>query len=157
MACEVGLGEQRELGGLERGAEALLVDLTVAGDADAEQFPLAAGLAGLDHDVLQGVGGGDRAAEVGALAQSTSVAMVGVSGVSYTLASGSPSNGSALGHRGLDGLDVRGVTGLEAAHVGVLADLALGEELLRRAAAHRARRRRDDDVLDAEPCRRSRW
>ena len=51
-------------------------------------------------------------------------------------------------HRGRDGLDVGGVPGLQAAHEGVLADLAFGEELLRRAAAHRARHGRDDDVAN---------
>ena len=35
-----------------------------------------------------------------------------------------------VGRRGLDGLDVGGVPGLQAAHEGVLADLALGKELL---------------------------
>ena len=55
-----------------------------------------------------------------------------------------------LGRSDGDGLDVGGITGLQAPHEGVLADLALGEELLRRAAAHGARDRRHDDVAHVE-------
>ena len=143
---------QHELGRLERSLEALLVDLAVAGDADRQQFPLAAGHAGLHHDVLQRVRGGHGLCP-GRRRWPTrpGCRWSRCRGCRTTSAAGSPSNGIGAGASGLDGLDVGGVAGLEAADVGVLADLALGQELLRRAAAHRTRGRRDDDVLDAEP------
>ena len=50
----------------------------------------------------------------------------------------------------VDGLDVGGVVAAGAAHVGVLADGGLGEELLGLRAAHGAGLGLDDDVLEAE-------
>ena len=97
MLGEVGVVEQRVLGRVERRAQPLLVDLAVAGHTDREQLPVAAGLTDLEHHVLQRVGGGDLAVQSAVLAQSTSVAIVGVSRVSYTLASGCPSIGGDSG------------------------------------------------------------
>ena len=67
MLGEVGVVEHRVLGRFQRGAEALVVDLAVAGHADRQQLPFAAGLAHLEQHVLQRVGGGDLAAEPGAV------------------------------------------------------------------------------------------
>ena len=58
-------------------------------------------------------------------------------------------NGRGRAH--LHGLDVGGVVALRAAHVGVLADRAAGQELLRLRAAHRTAGRLDDHVVEAEP------
>ena len=61
---EVGLLQQRDLGGRDRRLQALHVDLAVAGHADGQQLPAVhAGQAGLDQHVLQRVGGRERAAE----------------------------------------------------------------------------------------------
>jgi hypothetical protein len=51
--------ERRHLGRLDVGAQALQVDLTVAGHADHEQLLQAVGLAQRDHDVLERRGGVD--------------------------------------------------------------------------------------------------
>ena len=69
-----------------------------------------------------------------ALRWSTSVSMVGVSGVSSACAAGASSYAHRGGRPHLDGLDVGGVVAVRAADVGVLADLGVGEELLRLAS-----------------------
>ena len=55
-----------------------------------------------------------------------------------------------LRHRGDHRLDIGGIPRLQASDEGVLADIAFGQEFLRRAAAHRAGDRGDDDVADTE-------
>jgi hypothetical protein len=66
-----------------RPRQALVVHLAVAGDADGQQLPVPARLANLQQDVLQGVGPGRaRRRSSAPLAQSTSLAMVSVPGVS---------------------------------------------------------------------------
>ena len=142
---EVGVVEQRVLGRVERGGEPLVVDLAVTGHPHRQQFPLAAGLADLEHHILQGVRGGDGAPQraVGPLDQGGDGR--GAGGVVH-LGFGQTVGRQRLRDRGDHRLDVGGVTGLQAAHVGVLADLAFGQEFLRCAAAHRAGDRRDDDV-----------
>ena len=77
--------------------------------------------------------------------------MVGVSGGVVHLGLGLTLDRQRLRHRGDHRLDVGGVSRLQAAHEGVLADLALGQELLGCAAAHRPGHRRHDDVAHAEP------
>ncbi len=147
---EIRVVEQRVLGGVQRSAESLLVDLAVARHPDGQQFPFTAGLTDLEQNVLQRVGGRDLPAEadsVGPLHQRRDGRRVrGVVhlGLRQTL------DRHRFRHRGDDRLDVGGIPGLQAPHEGVLADLALGEELLRRAAAHRPGHRRDDDVADAQ-------
>ena len=148
---EVGVVEQRVLGRVKRGAEALLVDLAVARHPDGQQLPLAAGLADLEQDVLQRVGCGDLPSEVdrvGPVHQCRDRRRV--RGVVH-LGLRQPVDRQCFRHRGDDRLDIGGVTGLQTANEGVLADLAFGKELLRAAATHRARHRRDDDVADAQP------
>ena len=76
--------------------------------------------------------------------------MVGVSPVSYDEGFGQPVDRQRVGPYGDDGLHVGGIPRFDAPHVGVLADLALGQELLRRAAAHRPGDRRDDDVANCQ-------
>ncbi len=94
---EIGLVEQRDLRRLERRLETLVVDLAVSRDTDSDQFPLSAGLPHLHEDVLEGFGRVDRRGRGSWCAASTSVPIVGVSGVSWTTASGSPSNGIGAG------------------------------------------------------------
>ena len=64
---EVGVVEQRVLGRVQRGAQPLVVDLAVTGHPDAQQLPVAARLTHFEQHVLQRVGGGDAAAQVGAV------------------------------------------------------------------------------------------
>ena len=150
MLGEVGVVEQGVLGGSSAAAEPLLVDLAVAGHPHRQQLPLAAGLADLEHHVLQGVGGGDGAPQtrVGPLDQRGDGR--GAGGVVH-LGLGQTVDRQRLRDRGDHRLDVGGVTGFQAAHEGVLADLAFGEEFLGCAAAHRAGDRRDDDVAHRQP------
>ena len=98
------------------------------------------GCASTTSDVLERVPGLPRPvrARVSALRWSTSVWIVGVSGVSSTCAAGASSYGSGVGRRDAHGLDVGGVVAVGAADVGVLADLGRGEELLGLRAAHGA-------------------
>src|SRR5690606_35539898 len=66
VRVEVGLFEQGDLGRLQGGLQPLHVDLAVAGHADADDLPLLrTRLPDLDQDVLQGVGGGEGAAQAG--------------------------------------------------------------------------------------------
>ena len=64
------------------------------------------------------------------LAHSTSVAIVGVPGVSYTLASGWPSIGSDSGTAVVTASTLAAYPDSIAAHERVLADVAFGQELL---------------------------
>ena len=91
--------EDRGDGRFELGAQALLVDLTVAGEADGEDLLRAVGRGHRDEDVLEGVAGRPGTVVPGerALRWSTSVAMVGVSGVSSTCAAGASVQSSAGG------------------------------------------------------------
>lgn len=109
--------------------EALEVDLPITGNADGGDLPVAAGLPDLDHDVLQRVGGGVLAVEraVGPLDQS--VDGRGVTGlVSHRV--GQTVEREVGRDRCDNRFDVGRVTGLRAADEGILADLALGQELL---------------------------
>ena len=150
---EVGVVEHRVFGRVERGAEALVVDLTVPGQTDRQQFPVPARRAGLEQDVLEGVGRGDlpiptsgRAGAVGPVDQGGDGRCVaGVVDGRF----GQAVERLRFGDRDGDGLDVGGVTGLQAAHEGVLADLAFGQKLLGSAAAHRTGHRRDDHITNS--------
>ena len=97
---------------VERGAEPLVVDLAVAGHADGEQFPLAAGLTDLQQHVLQGVGGGDLAARGRRCWPSPPAwRWSGCRGCRAPWPRAARRT-AAVGHRGDDGLDVGGVAGL---------------------------------------------
>ena len=78
------------------------------------------------------------------------MSIVGVSGVSSAWAAGASSYGTEAGGGHADRLDVGRVVARRAAHVGVLADVGAGQELLRLRAAHRPRGRLDDHVVEAE-------
>ena len=103
---EVVLGERLDLGRGDLRLEPLEVDLAVAGHADRERLDGAVGMAQLDDHVLQRVAGvparghrrhGMRRRSSRAFSRSTSVAIVGVSGVSATRAAGTPSYGTGGG------------------------------------------------------------
>ena len=151
---EVVVAEQRVFGRFQRRAQPLVVDLAVARQPDRQQLPVPAGLADLDQDVFQRVGGRDGAAQVGRVGPVHQGGdRRGVTGVvDHRL--GQPGNdfrGPRLRAGGDDGLDVGRVARLQAAHEGVLTDRTFGQELLGGAAAHRPRHRRDDDVAHLEP------
>ena len=150
---EVGLGEGLHLGRLDLRAEALLVDLAVAGHADRERLAGAVGVHERHDDVLERVAGGPRAvlAREALVEVGDERSIVGVSGVSSACAAGTPSHADRVGRGHAHGLDVGGIPAARAVHVGVLADLGRGEELLALAAAHGAGHRLDDDVVEAEP------
>ncbi len=151
---EVLLVERLHRGRLDLGAEPLLVDLAVAGQADGQRLAGAVGVDEHDDDVLQRVGRRPRPAVRAGERRSrcaTRVSMVGVSGVSSTWAAGSAGGVDGVGHRHPHGLDVGRVAAVRAADVGVLAVLGRREELLGLRAAHGAGHRLDDDVVEAEP------
>ena len=81
---------------------------------------------------------------------STSVSIVGVPGVCLGVRGRCVVVRHRRGSEGLDRLDVGGVVAARAAHVGVLADRRLGEELLGLRATHGAGLGLDDHVLEAE-------
>ena len=129
--------EHLDLAGGDRGLQALVVHLAVAGQADAQELPLLhAGVADLDHDVLQRVRGRNLD-PVAVHPVDQRRRWSGCRGCPSTWARAAAEAGLRA-RRWLDGLDVGGVAGFVARHVRVLADRALGEELLGRRAAHRA-------------------
>ena len=148
---EVGVAEHDVLGRVECGAEALVINLAVTGQADSEQFPLAARNTNLQQHVLECVGGGDGPAQPGAVRPVDQGGDGrGVAGVMH-VRRGQTIDGHRLRYCGGDRLDVGGVPGLQAAHEGVLTDIAFGQELLRGAAAHRTGDRRDNHVANRHP------
>ena len=96
-----------------------------------------------------------RARSARELSRSTSVWMVGVSGVSTTRAARGVVDRQRRGSGHPDGLGVGRVVAVRAAHVGVLADLERHEELLAGRSAHRPGHRRDDHVRQPEPLERA--
>ena len=101
VRVEVGVVERLDLGRLQLGGQPLEVDLAVPGHPDDQRRPGAVRLGDHEHDVLQGVGGGPGPVGRGnrSLAIATSVAMVGVSGVSSTCAGGASSYGERIRDR----------------------------------------------------------
>ena len=147
----VELGERLDLGRRDLRLQPLGVDLPVAGQADDQRLAGAVGVHQGDDDVLQRRRRGVALRRGTArCATATSVSMVGVSGVSSTCASGSPSNGIGLRDDGDDRLDV-GRVAAGRADEGVLADRGRVQELLALRAAHRPGHRRDDHVVQAQP------
>ena len=58
MALEVGFGGRLDLGGGECDLDALVVDVTIAGEAHDHQFARAVQVGQGEHDVLERVRGG---------------------------------------------------------------------------------------------------
>ena len=119
------------------------------GTPTASSSHSCARLSHLHQHVLERVRGGDLAIERGVGPVDQGGDGRRVPGVVHHRRGRVPER-QRLRYRGDHGFDVGGVAGFQAAHEGVLADLAFGQELLRRAAAHRARHRRDDDVVDGQ-------
>ena len=148
---EVRIVEQCVIGGLEGGAQSLVVDLAVTGQADRQQLPVAAGGADLEHHVLQRVGCRDGATQprrvrpIDERCDGRGVTGVVHGGLWQAV------ERQRIGDGGPDSFHVGGVAGLLATHEGVLPDLAGGQELLGRAAAHCTGDRRDDHVADRHP------
>ena len=151
---EVLLVEGLHGGRLDLRAEPLLVDLAVAGQADGQRLAGAVGVHEHDEHVLQGVRGRPgpavRAREGRLEVRDEGVDGRGVGGV-LDVRGGHPARVDGIRHRHPHGLDVGRVAAVGAAHVGVLAVLGGGEELLRLRPAHRPGHRLDDHVVEAEP------
>lgn len=120
----------------------------------AARYPTSASLprqTHLEHDVLEGVGGGDGAAQgctVGPVHQGgDGRGVAGVVDLCLRQALDRPRRRAGGGHR----LDVGGVAGLRAAHEGVLTDLAFGQELLGGRPAHRAGHGGNDHIAHSQP------
>ncbi len=149
---EVGVRGRLDLGGLERRADALEVDLAVARQPDDDDLAAAVRVRQREHDVLQRVGRRPRAVLAGVARVRELDERGDGRGVGRVLDVRGRGVGvvDRLGHRRDDGLDVRGVAPGRA-HERVLADRGRGEELLGARPAHRAGRGGDDDVLEPEP------
>ena len=145
---EVGLLEALDLCWADLCLQPFRVDVAVAGHSDRQWLGGAVGVAQLDDHVLHRVGRSPWALGAGELG-------VGVEVIDQGLDRRGVGRVDHLGRRqsvqidrgrcgNSDRLGIGGVVAGDAAHVGVLAGLAGGEELLGCRAAHRARHRRHD-------------
>ena len=144
---EVVLGERLDLGRGDLRLEPLQVDVAVAGNADGERLDGAVGWRSLTTTFFSvspafqsrsSPPAEARRRSSRALRRSTSVAIVGVSGVSATARRRHVVVRDRRRHRDAHRLGVRRVVAVRAPHERVLADFQRGEELLARRAAHRA-------------------
>ena len=98
---ELGLVHRLDLGRLHHPLEPLLVDVTITGQPDGQRLAGAVGVLEHHQHVLQGVAGVPGRSSRGyfSLRWSTSVWIVGVSGVSSACAAGASSYGTGAGGR----------------------------------------------------------
>gem|GEM_PF-5105152 len=136
----------------QRGFQALHVHFAVAGNADPEELPLLFTRGPrLDHDVLEGVGGGERTAQACVVEElHQGLDGGGVRGVVHPRLRQAV-DGLLGRRRGDHGFHVGGVVGAGAAHERVFPGGGDRQELFGSGAAHRAGRGLDDHVLQAEP------